>query len=325
MSALTSSPPGIERHRPTVGRRVATSLLLGVLGIALLLAVPALRPALSAIGDVDPAWIAAAVALELASSVSFVIVFRLFFDRVGARDARALAWTSMASGALLPGGGVGGLAIGGWLVHLTGAPTRWIVRRSSGLFFLTSAVNGAAVIGAGLLLLAGAGGPHDFARATLPALLAAAATLVVLALPVIASRRRTSSIWLESLVIGIRDAERTALHPRWRLLGALGYLGFDMAVLWVAFSAVGGPPPLAALVLGYSIGYLANALPVPGGVGVLDAGLAGALLLYGASPAHVVAAVLIYHAIAFWIPGAGGLIAFARLRPRLAALQTNWR
>ena len=86
--------------------------------------------------------LAGAVARELASSVSFVIVFRLFFDRVARRDARALAWTEMASGALLPGGGAGGLAIGGWLMHLTGAPTRWIVRRSSGLFFLTSAVNG---------------------------------------------------------------------------------------------------------------------------------------------------------------------------------------
>jgi uncharacterized membrane protein YbhN (UPF0104 family) len=88
-------------------------------------------------------------------------------------------------------------------------------------------------------------------------------------------------------------------------------------VLWVAFSAVGAPPPLAGLVLGYSIGYLANTLPIPGGIGVLDAGLSGALLLYGASPSHVIAAVLVYHTIAFWIPSLGGLIAYARLRPRL--------
>jgi uncharacterized membrane protein YbhN (UPF0104 family) len=90
-----------------------------------------------------------------------------------------------------------------------------------------------------------------------------------------------------------------------------------MAVLWVAFSAVGTSPPLPALVLGYSIGYLANTLPIPGGIGVLDAGLSGALLLYGAAPDHVFAAVLVYHAIAFWIPSVGGLIAYARLRPRL--------
>jgi uncharacterized membrane protein YbhN (UPF0104 family) len=287
-----------------------------VLGISLLLSVPALRPVLRAIREINPWWIVAAVALELASCVSFVIIFRLFFDRVRARDARALAWTEMASGALLPGGGVGGYAIGGWLIHLTGAPTRWIVRRSSGLFFLTSAVNSAAVIGAGLLLLAGAAGPHDFARATLPALLAAVATLVVLALPWIASRQQ-ASVWLDGVVVGIRDAERTARHPSWRLVGALGYPGFDIGVLWITCSAVGHAPPLPGLVLAYSIGYLVNTLPIPGGIGVLDAGLSGALLLYGASPTHVIAAVLVYHAIAFWIPSVGGLIAYARLRPRL--------
>jgi uncharacterized membrane protein YbhN (UPF0104 family) len=69
--------------------------------------------------------------------------------------------------------------------------------------------------------------------------------------------------------------------------------------------------------MGYSIGYAANSLPVPGEIGVLDAGLAGALVLYGVAPAHAAAAVLIYHAIAFWVPGLGGLYAYMRLRPRL--------
>ncbi len=304
--------------RPVIGRRVATAALLIALSVSLLLSVPGLQPVVRAITEIDPMWVALAFALELASCVSFVIVFRLFFDRVGARDARALAWTSMASGALLPGGGVGGYAIGGWLVHLTGAPTAWIVRRSSGLFFLTSGVNSAAVIGSGLLLVAGVTGPHDFARSALPALLAGTAAVAVIAVPWIAARRGTAPVWVQGVAVGIRDAERVGRHPSWRLVGALGYLGFDIGVLWVAFTAVGHAPPLPGLVLGYSIGYLANSLPVPGGIGVLDAGLAGALLLYGASPVHVVAAVLVYHAIAFWIPSLGGIIAYARLRPRLA-------
>lgn len=304
--------------RPVIGRRLATAALLIALAVSVLLSVPDLQPVVRAIGAINPLWVAIAIALELASCLSFVIVFRLFFDRVRARDARALAWTSMASGALLPGGGVGGYAIGGWLVHLTGAPTRWIVRRSSGLFFLTSGVNSAAVIGAGLLLVAGVAGPHDFARSALPVLVAGAATVVVIAVPWIARRRGGSSMWLDGVAVGILDAVRAGRHPSWRLAGALGYLGFDIAVLWVAFTAVGHAPPIAGLVLGYSIGYLANSLPVPGGVGVLDAGMAGALLLYGASPVHVVAAVLVYHAVAFWIPSVGGLLAYAWLRPRLA-------
>jgi uncharacterized membrane protein YbhN (UPF0104 family) len=312
-TAHSSRVPIALRRR--VGRRAATAALLAALAAALLLAVPALRPVLREIGDMSPSWIAAAVAFELASSISFVVVFRLFFERVPGRDARALAWTSMASGVLLPGGGVGGLAIGGWLIRLTGAPTRWIIRRSSGLFFATSAINGAAIIGSGILLVAGSAGPHDFRRAALPALLAAAAMLLIVSLPRIARRRgRATAAWLE----GIGDAERAVLRPNWRILGAVGYLGFDIAVLWATFTAVGPAPPAPALVLGYSIGYLANAVPVPGGLGALDAGLVGALLLYGAAPAHVAAAVLVYHAIALWVPAGGGLVAYARLRPRLA-------
>jgi uncharacterized membrane protein YbhN (UPF0104 family) len=317
---MSVMPQRIAVARRRGGRRAATAGLLGVLAVSLTLTLPALRPVVREVRGMDPRWIAAAVALELASSISYVVVFRLFFDRVAARDARALAWTAMASGVLLPGGGVGGLAIGGWLISLTGAPTRWIVRRSSGIFFLTSAVNGAAIIVAGALLLGGAEGPHDFARAGVPLLAAALITLLIVATPWAAPRlgRRAASPWLAGIVEGVRDAERAAWHPSWRLVGALGYLGFDIAALWATFSAVGPAPPAAALVLGYTVGYLANILPVPGGVGVLDAGLAGALVLYGAAPTHAAAAVLVYHAIALWVPATGGLLAYARLRPRLA-------
>src|SRR5205807_255661 len=102
-----SAPAGTDRElvRPRFGRRLATAALLGALVVSLLLAVPGLRPVANEIGDLSPGWLALAIALELASCFSFVVIFRLFFDRVPARDARPLAWTSMASGALLPGGG----------------------------------------------------------------------------------------------------------------------------------------------------------------------------------------------------------------------------
>src|SRR4051812_49627100 len=98
---------------------------------SLLVAVPELRGVLDKIGEMKPGWIAAAVALELASSVGFVVIFRMFFDRVPARVARRVAWTEMGSGALLPGGGAGGLAIGGLVLPLPRQPPRPIVPRSS--------------------------------------------------------------------------------------------------------------------------------------------------------------------------------------------------
>jgi hypothetical protein len=178
-----------NRRRQVISQLVTLGLL-GAMAIALLAAVPGLRPVVHQIRHLSPAWLLGAVGLELASGVSFVVLFRRFFDRLGGRDARALAWTEQATGALLPGGGAGGLAIGGWLIHLAGAPTDWIVRRSGGLFFLTSAVNSATVIGAALALLLGASGPHDFARAALPALVVGPLTLAVAAVPLVISSRQ---------------------------------------------------------------------------------------------------------------------------------------
>ncbi len=301
-----------------------------VLLIALLASVPALRGVLHEIRHIGATWVLFAVALELASALSFVVVFRLFFDRVPARDARSLAWTEQGSGALLPGGGAGGLAIGAFLIRLTGAPLGWIVRRSAGLFFLGGLMSSLALVGGGVALIAGAAGPHDFLRVVLPTTVAAVGTLLIAALPwLLASRERVPRP-LSALATGVREAEATLFtrRPNWRLIGAIGYLGFDIAVLWVTLRAVGHAPSVGVVMLAYSIGYAANWLPVPGGVGVLDAGLTGALVLYGVSPVHAAAAVIVYHAIAFWVPGLGGVVAYLRLRPRLlgatsASVQTT--
>jgi uncharacterized membrane protein YbhN (UPF0104 family) len=296
-------------------------LALAVCVVTALLAVPDLRPVGREITDMNPALVAAALGLELASCLSFVVIFGLFFRPVPTTIAREMAWSQMGSGALLPGGGVGSLAVGGWLLHLAGMSAPQIVRRSSALFFLTSAVNVLTLAGAGLLLLLGiASGPHDVLRTGLPVIAALAAIILVLGLPTLARRvssRHPKAAWLEDVGIGIPDARRALTRPSWRLLGALGYLLFDIAVLWTTFAAVGPLPPLAPLVIAYLAGYLANAIPIPGGIGVLDSGLVGALALYGLPVTHAAAAVLVYHAIAFWIPTLGGTIAYARLRPRL--------
>ncbi|MBK5218380.1 MAG: flippase-like domain-containing protein [Thermoleophilia bacterium] len=302
-------------------RRVVVALALGGLILGLLFAIPPLRQVLRTIGQMSPSWIAAAISLELASCAGFVVIFRLCFAPVPPHQARRLAWTEMASGALLPAGGVGGLAVGGWLLHLSGMSTRAIVQRSSAFFFLTSAVNVVAMIAAGVLLATGvSAGPADFPRAALPILAGCLVVGIVLAL----SRRRGrwtarpgGPAWINDLVEGARTAESAIRRPSWRLLGAVGYLGFDIAVLWATFAAIGDRLSPAPLILAYVVGYLANLIPIPGGVGVLDGGLVGMLVIYGISPIDAAAAVLVYHAIVFWVRTLGGLVGFALLRREL--------
>ncbi len=318
-----TSRPAAPLDRNDLRRRLLTVVVLAICVGTVVLAVPDLRPVVREIEEINPALVAAAVALELASCLSFVVIFRLFFKAIPAPAAREMAWSQMGSGALLPGGGVGSLAVGGWLLHLAGMSTRQILRRSSGLFFLTSAINVIVLAAGGLVLLVGVGaGPHDLLRTGLPVAVAGVAVIVVLGMPRVMhhiSSRLPAPGWLEDVGTGIPAARDALLRPSWRLLGALGYLLFDIAVLWTTLAALGPAPPVAALAVAYLAGYLPNVLPIPGGIGILDAGLVGALGLYGLPLTHAAAAVLVYHAVAFWVPTLGGTLAYARLRPRLAS------
>jgi uncharacterized membrane protein YbhN (UPF0104 family) len=305
-------------------RRLITVAALLLAGATALLAVPGLHEAARKAGSVRLPWLLGAVGLELASCVSFLAIFRRFFGELPAAEARRLAWIEMGSGALLPGGGVGSLAAGGLLLRRAGMSTRQIVERSSGLFFLTTGTNVIALESAALLLAVGVGrGPHGLLLTLLPAAVGLAGTAIVLAIPwsqrhrpiapaIAPSRghRRRRYAAVSSLVEGIRQAERELLRGHWRLLGALGYLGFDVGVLGLTCAGVGLRIGLPALVLAYIIGYGANSLPVPGGIGVLEGGLVGALVLYGAPAMPATAAVLLYHTIAFWIPSLGGAFAY---------------
>jgi uncharacterized membrane protein YbhN (UPF0104 family) len=320
-TATATATAPLEHH--DLWRRLLSLVVLAVCGATALLAVPDLRPVLREITAMNPALVALAVALELASCLSFVVIFRLFFSPVPSRAAREMAWAQMGSGALLPGGGVGSLAAGGWLLHLAGMPTRQIVRRSSGLFFLTSAINVITLGAGGAVLLLGIGrGPDDLLRAGVPTVAALAAIMFGLGLSRLTgriARERPGVRWLDDVGAGVPAARDALLRPSWRLLGALGYLLFDIGVLGTMLAAVGPVPPLAAIVVAYLAGYLVNVLPIPGGIGILDAGLVGALALYGLPLSHAAAAVLVYHAVAFWIPALGGMLAYGRLRPRLAS------
>ena len=73
-----------------IGRQLITLGLLGALAIALLASVPGLRDVLREIGHMNATWLAIAIALEVASAVSFVVLFRKFFERLSGRDARLM-------------------------------------------------------------------------------------------------------------------------------------------------------------------------------------------------------------------------------------------
>jgi uncharacterized membrane protein YbhN (UPF0104 family) len=79
-------------------------------------------------------------------------------------------------------------------------------------------------------------------------------------------------------------------------------------------TAVGEHLPFAVVAMGYLIGQIAQVIPV-GGIGAIDAGVTGALVLYGADASKAAAGELIAHAIALLIPilvGGIGLVLLPR-------------
>lgn len=298
------------------GWRVLGTAVIGAVSVGLLLWVAPPDDVLRQISHMSPVWVLGAVALELASCLSYVVIFRRFFPEPPRSVSRTVAWIAMGAGAVLPGGNISSAAATGVLLRRHGIGTNRLLTRCAALLALLTGfgflVNGIAGV---WLLLGLPGGPHDLSHTGIPILVSVsvlgAATLIMCA-----GRRlgATAPRAVRGVTAGLHGAWSAVRAPHWRLVGVAGFLCLDMAALWAACAATGHPLGFPAIVIAYCIGYLATAIPMPAGLGVLDTGLAASLVLYGLSPAASVGAVLVYHAIAIWVPGLGGLAAWLPAR-----------
>jgi uncharacterized protein (TIRG00374 family) len=302
--------------------------------LAVLLLVAALAPGLDEVRDAlkeaSPGWIVAGIALEAASCASYVLIFRpVFCDRMSWRASWEIGLSEVAMGSIIPASGAGGLALGAWVLRRGGMPPGRIARRSVAFFLIKSSVNFVAVAVIGIVMAVGLVGPHISLLGTaLPAALALIVIAAVLLLPRLgpgqtpgpdAGRlQRAVSASRRSLIGGTAEAvELVKSRNKTLLFGAIGYWLFDNLVLLATYMAVGHTPALSIVLMGYLIGQMGGLLPLPGGVGGIDGGLIGVLVLYGAAVAPTVAAVLAYRLILFWVPLIVGAPAFVSLWRRI--------
>jgi uncharacterized membrane protein YbhN (UPF0104 family) len=309
----------------TASRRLLHGLIslavLLALVIGLVLAVPGLRGVGRTVADMQPSWIAAAVALEVLSCVGYVIAFLQVFDRAPVRFGARVALTELAFGAAVSLGGAGAVTVGAWMMIERGAPPERIVERSAVLFLLTSAINVITLALAGLALFTGVlPGPSNPLLSALPAAGAIAVLGFFLAIPRLSAgplaTRGPGNLrkLLETSVQSIRDTRDLLFRPDWRICGAIAFLWCDIGVLAACFAATGHTPPITTIVLAYQIGYLSNLIPIPGNVGVLDGSLVAMFVLYGVGATTATAATVVYHAIALWVPAMWGTVTFIVLR-----------
>jgi uncharacterized membrane protein YbhN (UPF0104 family) len=329
----TDSPPGQLNSNHLVRRLLMLVVLLAIVAI-LVVSLPGLGALRHRFGQVDWRLLVVIALLKLCSCLSNIVAFRDVFCRsMSWRFSYQLGMAEQATNVLLPTGGAGGLALGAWAFHQEGMPADKIARRSVCFFVLTSLPNfGVAMVLAPFLLSGLFHGTIPTVPTVIFGILAWTVAGVIVLLPRILHRFGAAGdrrggwagklrIAATSLEEGIRDVGELLRTRRWRaILGACGYLGFDIAALLVAFAAYGSHEPLAPLAFGYVVGQLGGLIPLPGGIGGTDGGLIGALVLYGAPLSTATAAVFTYRAFQLGVPAVLGTISFFGLRHTLAGL-----
>jgi uncharacterized protein (TIRG00374 family) len=324
-----------------LSRRKVRKQLLFLAGVVLVVvAVVTLLPGLDGLrarlSRADPAWLVLGAGLKVLSGLGYVAIFRMVFcRRMRWRVSYQIGMSEMGANALLPTGGAGGLALGAWVLKRGGMPTAEIARRTAAFFMLTSVANvlGVALIGAGLAVRV-LPGETNLALTLLPAAIAVAAiggSLLAgrssaglhrrLARNEAGGSSRRSTLALKTLVAvadGVNEAVALLREGNaWLIGGILAYLIFDVMILWATFRAFGAAPSPAILGMAYLIGELGGLIPVPGGIGGVDAGLVGTFVLYNVPITAAASAVLAYRAIALWVPAILGSAAFVSLRRTL--------
>jgi uncharacterized protein (TIRG00374 family) len=297
-----------------------------------------LGPTLRLLRRGDPWWLALGVLLEVLSYGGAIVLFRGVFTTAPKPVDWKTSYRIMVAGAaankLVSAGGAGGIALGVWALRGYGLAGGEVATGMVAYAVLTYGVYMIAMAVAGFGLWFGLfSGPAPVGVTLVPAVLATVAVAMALSMLFLdeplekflnrraersegraAERWRRAAAVPKSIHAGLSAALGMVKRRDPSVLGAVANWGFDIGVLWASYRAFGESPPGAVLVMGYYVGTLANVLPIPGGVGGVEAGMIGAFLAFRVQRHLAVLAVLAYRTISFWLPTVPGAIAYFRLR-----------
>jgi uncharacterized protein (TIRG00374 family) len=322
---------------------VTRGLMLLVTGVSLYLLAPSLLQTFSSwpeLRGVDPVWFGLAIVFEAASFVAVWTLQRIAFRTPSWFAVGTSQLASSAAGRIVPGGGATASAIQYGLLLRSGAPAQTVASGMAATWAATTATAFALPVIASVAAIGGAATPGGLRQvayiggAAFLALgaLAAAAFLSDRPLRIAGRgaawaialvRRRERSSDLSERLLRERDAVRHAFeeHPLIALLAAVGRWGFDYLALVCVLAALGLEPEPALVLLAYSATALLGMIPLtPGGLGFVEAGLAGLLVLAGVGAGDAAVATLAYRLISFWLPLPAGAVAYWLGRRRYSSV-----
>ncbi len=313
----SQSPPSGDIKKKLIRGGIAAVVLV-VIAIGVISLLPGLGGVRSAIAAASGGWVAGAAAIQLVGIAGAVVFVQLVFSDVPQRLTWKMGGAQMAANVVLPT--AGNTAVGYWTLSSIGWGLERFAERTAVMIIAPTAPNVLLMIlfglGMGLGLFEG---PSDWWLTFLPAVIG----IAVIVAAVWAARwgerlaERTHRRWLREglhvLSTGVTGTVEVLRRRSWRVLGTWVEILGAIGALWAALIAVGEHLPFAVVAMGYLIGQVAQVIPVPGGIGAIDAGVTGALVLYGADFANASAGELIAHALALILPLIAGSIAFALL------------
>jgi uncharacterized protein (TIRG00374 family) len=332
-----------RRHRwPVVSTSRIVELVIELVAIYVLWPwLSAVYSSFGALRSLNPLWFVAMVGLEIASFACMWVLIAI--------SLRSTRWfligtsqiVGYAVGLVVPGGNPAGTATQIYLLVHGGLDTP---RATTGVM-AAGLINLATLFALPVLavpaILAGVEVGGWLASATWIALGAFVVLTAVLLLMLLADRPIESIggwvQWAHNFLVrrsppltGLperlsteRTRIRAALQARWGqavLASACNWL-FDYLVLLAALTAVGAHVNWAVVLLVYTATVWLAIVPVtPGGVGFVEAGLLGMLMLSGVPAPQATLATLSYRLVAYVGPVAVGLPTYWWYQRRLAAV-----
>ncbi|HWH45603.1 MAG TPA: lysylphosphatidylglycerol synthase transmembrane domain-containing protein, partial [Thermoleophilaceae bacterium] len=292
---------GIEERAAGLLRdkRRLLMLLLAFVGVVvaiyvLLPKVVGLDDTLERIGDAKWYWIVVALGFNVVAFAAYVAIFRGILSgtddpkmeaRLDFRASYQITMAGLAATRVFSAAGAGGLVLTYWALRGAGMPRRRAACRMVALLVLLYTVYLVALVIFGVLLRTGVlPGDNPVGGTIVPAAIAGS-LLVVLGLISLLPEdfERRLSGWtrgyrrraqlahrLASGPATLASGARTALgymrHPSrgaLAVVGAVGFWGANIGVLWASFEAFGGNVPIGVLIQGFFVGMAANLIPSP--------------------------------------------------------------
>ena len=324
-------------------RRLAqTGIIVLLLVVGIYFLFPRLiedEDATAKLSQAEPVWVVVALLFSVAMFGAYVALFRgIVGERVRLRwkDSYDITMAGLAATRLFSAGGAGGIVLTYWALRKAGMPRKETAARMVAFLVLLYAVYMVTLVIDGVLLrtgvLAGAAPPG---LTIVPAAFAGGVIVIVLLMALVpgdlerrfstASQERvwgriarrlaavpaTAATGTRAAIAFVGDASRGGLA----IVGAVGFWAAQIGILWASFKAFDLDVALAVVVQGFFVAMLANLIPLPGGVGGVDAGMLGTFALFGVGPSSkLFAAILVYRVFAFWLPIPPGILSFFHLR-----------